>query len=59
MSMALSKYCSEILSFPILMLLEELSLLPVVACNVIVGHGLGFVAHLAHGLTLFQHLKGL
>jgi len=39
--------------------IRKMSLLPVVAGNVIECHGLGFVAHLAHGLTLLQHFKGL
>ena len=38
---------------------EELHLLPVVAGNVIVSHGLGLVAHLAQGLTLLKQLEGL
>jgi hypothetical protein len=39
--------------------LRKMTLLPVVAGDVIVCHGLGFFAHLAHGLTLLQHFKRL
>ena len=38
---------------------EKLHLLPVVAGDVIVCHGLGLVAHLADDLALLKHLEGL
>ena len=39
--------------------LLKILLLPVIAGNIIVGHGLGFVAQLAQRLTLLQNFKCL